>query len=236
MPDHIHLSPHVFYTLLVISIAIAYGIRFIALLTFLFIMIKVQKLNYTWLPLIGSAMLASAFDMIPIVGHFIAVPVLYWCVWKLTECELYPDATFTVGLSYACMRCLGWIMLAYAPLPSHQPTITHNDYDDFTNSPQVAMVQTANPVQAPEASSAPAPSPSVPLGGIAADISVKGISGGGNDAMVTIQCGKKDYIVSLGEGTTVSTAQGSATVRFVKADENNVTLSVSGQEVKYAVR
>jgi hypothetical protein len=224
MPDHINT------TVLVIALAITFLFRFIALFAFLLIMIKIQKLNFSWLPLIGSAALASVLDMIPFVGHFIAVPALLLCIWKVTGSELYPDASCTVGLSYALMRCLGWIVLAYAPAP--QLASSHDNDADGTNMPPMAIVQTTNEAPVAEAPSAPP----VPQDGVAADISVKGISHGINDALVTIQYGKKNYVISLGEGTTISTKEGMATVRFVKTDGNNVTLSVRGQEVKYALK
>lgn len=224
MPDHINTI------VLAIALAIVFLFRFVALFAFLLILIKIQKLNFTWLPLIGSAALASALDMIPYVGHFIAVPVLLACIWKVTGGELFPDASCTVGLSYALMRCLGWIVLAYAPAP-HLAS-SQDNYADSTNLPPVAIVQTTN--QAPVAE-APA-APPVPQDGVAADISVKGVSRSVNDSLVTIQYGRKNYVISLGEGTTISTKEGPATVRFVKADGNDVTLSVRGQEVKYALK
>ncbi len=221
MPDHINIIA------LAISVAIFFLIYSIVLFTFLLIMIKIQNLNFKWLPLIGSACLASALDMIPYVGHFIAVPVLLLCIWKVTEAEVFPDASCTVGLSYACMRCLGWILLAFTP--GLHPGTQHDNYADSTNLPPVAVVQATN--QSPMAET-----PSVPQDGVAADISVKGVSRSVNDSLVTIQYGRKNYVISLGEGTTISTKEGPATVRFVKADGNDVTLSVRGQEVKYALK
>lgn len=225
------MTDHVNIVVLTIALAITFLFRFVALFVFLLVMIKIQKLNFSWLPLIGSAALASMLDMIPFVGHFIAVPVLLLCIWKVTGGELFPDASCTVGLSYACMRCLGWILLAYAPAP--HLAAAHDDFAEETNSPSVAIVQTTNDV-AP-ADPAP-PAPVTPPSGVAAAISVKGISRGINESMVTIQYGKKDYIISLGEGTTISTKEGPATVRFVKANANDVTLSVRGQEVAYALK
>jgi hypothetical protein len=46
------------------------------LLVRLWIMIKLQSLNYNFLGLLGSAALASGLDMIPYFGHLLAVPVL----------------------------------------------------------------------------------------------------------------------------------------------------------------
>jgi hypothetical protein len=225
MPDHISRE------YLTIGLAATFGFKFVALSVFLWVMIQIQKLQYALLPLIGAAFLAAALDMIPLVGHYIAVPVLYLCIWKITREDLFPDAVFTVGLSYACTYCVTIILLAYAPVPGLHTASAPDNFDDATNA-TVAIVQTTN--QAPVAEAPPAPS--IPQDGVAADISVKGVSRGANDALVTIQYGRKDYVISLGEGTTISTKEGPATVRFVKADGNNVTLSVRGQEVKYALK
>lgn len=226
MPDHIST------TVLAIGLVITFCFRFIPLLTFLWVMIKIQKLNYQWLPLIGAAFLASALDMIPFVGHFLAVPILYFCIWKITQATLVPDATFTVALSYTLMRCLRWILLAYAPMPGLHTASAPNNFDDATNAPAVAIVQTTNQ----EADTTATPAPPGPLDSkIAADISVKGVSGGANNALVTIQYAKKNYVISLGEGVSISTDEGLVSVRFLATDGNNVTLAVNGQAVKYAV-
>jgi hypothetical protein len=236
MPDHI--SP----ALLVIALAINFLFRFVLLTVFLLIMIKIQKLEFTWLPLIGSALLASALDMIPLVGHFIAVPVLYLCIWKISHGERY-DAVFTVGLSYALVRCAGFILLAFAPMPAHLHPASAADDDGMTNVEQMVVAQPAVPSTnqiaqvAQVAQTAPDPQePPAPDDKISSGISIKGVSGGVNSAMVTIQYGRKDYILSQDEGVTLSTDEGMVPVHLLKADENNVTLSVNGQEVKYVVR
>jgi hypothetical protein len=184
------------------------------------------------LPLIGAAFAAAALDMIPLVGHYMALPVLYVCIWKITRASLFPEAVFTVGLSYALTYCLTLILLAYAPVPGYHPKPARTNYDLASLAPMPVEQSTNQPEQPAQ----PPETISVPENKIAAGISVKGLSGSANDAMVTIQYGKKDYIISLGEGTTISTDEGLATVHFIKADGNHVTLSVSGQEVKYALK
>jgi hypothetical protein len=227
MPDHIST------TFLIIGLVLGFGFRFVALSFFLWVMIQIQKFQYELLPVIGAAFVAAGLDMVPFVGHYIAVAVLYICIWKITRASLFPEAVFTVALSYALMYMVTLILLAYAPVPRlHTASGPDYNFDDQTNAAAIADVQTTNQVQVAQAP----PAPSVPQDKAAADISVKGVSRGVNDSMVTIQCGKKDYVISLGEGTTISTKDGPASVRFVKADENNVTLSVRGQEVKYALQ
>jgi hypothetical protein len=233
---------HISNTALAIGLIIAFGVRFMLLVGFLRMMIHFQKMNFTWLPLLGAAFLAAALDMIPLVGHYIAVPVLYLCIWKITNCELVPDAVFTVALSYALTFMMTLIFLSYAPVPKFHTASTQDyNFDDLTNAPApaVAVVQPTNQVAdttaAPEPATPPANPPDNNDNKIASDISIKGVSGGGNNALVTIQYRKKDYIISLGEGVTISTDDGLASVRFLEIDGDAVKLAVNGQTVKYAV-
>ena len=82
---------------------IEYAARTVVLTLLLWLMVKLQKLNYFFLGLLGSAAVACALDTIPYVGHYLAVPVLYLCIWKITQASLMPDAVFTVVVSYALM-------------------------------------------------------------------------------------------------------------------------------------
>jgi hypothetical protein len=238
--------PHISNTALAIGLIITFGVRFVLLMGFLRMMIHFQKLNFTWLPLLGAAFLAAGLDMVPLIGHYIAVPVLYVCIWKITNCEMYPDAVFTVALSYALTFMMTLIFLSYAPVPKFHTASTQDyNFDDLTNAPApaVAVVQPTNQVADTAVTPAPAnpsaPEPATPPDNndnkIATDISIKGVSGGGNNALVTIQYRKKDYIISLGEGVTISTDAGLASVRFLEIDGDAVKLAVNGQTVKYAV-
>jgi hypothetical protein len=233
MPDHIN------HAVMAIGLAIAFGLRFVCLLVFLRIMIQFQKLDFTWLPLIGAAFLAATLDMLPLVGHYVAVPALYLCVWKITKAEMYPDAVFTVALSYAFTYMVTLIFLAYVPVPKFHTANKPFNFDDFTNAPTVAVVQPTNQVADAPPPVAPAPTPAPanppPDNKIASDISVKGISGAANNALVTIQYRKKDYIISLGEGVSLSGDEGLVSVRFLESDGSDVKLAVNGQTVKYSV-
>jgi hypothetical protein len=227
------MTDHVNMMYLILGLAVAVGFKFVLLSFFLWVMIKIQGLQYELLPVIGAAFLAASLDMIPLGGHYIAVPVLYLCIWKITRTSLYPEAVFTVVISYALMFTTTLILLAYAPVSSLHTASEHNyNFDDQTNIPAIAVVQTTNQIPVTQAP----PPPSVSKDKIAANISVTGVSHVGNDAIVTIQYGKKSYVISLGEGTTISTDQGMTAVHFVKATDKDVTLSIKGKEVKYALK
>jgi hypothetical protein len=210
----------------IIGLAVILFLQSVALLAVLWVMIKIQKLDYSWLPLIGAAFLTSALDLIPIVGHFIAVPVLLLCVWKITRSTIFPDAAFTVVLGYALMRCLGWILLTIEMSGFHATSAMSSD-DVETNSVPIVAIQPTNPVTQKI---------SKPSDKIVANISVKGISRDTNSALVTIRYGVKNYIIPLHKAVSISTEDGLVTVRFLEAGEKSVTLGIRGEEVKYAIK
>lgn len=225
MPDHISRE------FITIGLPLTFGFRFVVLVVFLRLMIKFQNLNFTWLPLIGAAFLAAAFDMVPLVGHYLAVPVLYLCIWKITNCDLFPDAVFTVVISYALTFLASMLVLTYATGPLHIAG-AHDDFDDATNALAVAIAQPTN--QVTDTTATPDP-PSSANSKIAADISVKGVSGVGNTAIVTISYDRKDYSLSADEGITLSSDDGMVSVHLRGVNEKEVTLDVGGQTVKYPV-
>src|ERR1039457_439552 len=82
---------------------IEYAARTAVLTLLLCGMVKIQKLNFFFPGLLVSAAIACALDTIPCFGHYLAVPILYLCIWKVTGASLMPDAVFTVVISYALM-------------------------------------------------------------------------------------------------------------------------------------
>ena len=236
MPEHISTAS------LIIGLAVWFLVRFVGLLGFLLMMIKIQKLEFFWPLLIGSALLASALDMIPLVGHFIAVPALYLCIWKSVRCDSYKDATFTVGLSYAMVSCLTWILLAYAPvkLPAPKPTQDDPGFANYASAKPPAVVQTkknnTRPIAVVQPTQDTAQTDTAPPNNVTPAISIKGMIQSTTGAMVTIQCGKKDYMLSQDEDVNISTDEGTVPVHFVGASGNEVTLSVDGQDKEYALK
>ncbi|HEY0551181.1 MAG TPA: hypothetical protein VGF13_16365, partial [Verrucomicrobiae bacterium] len=95
-----------------IAIGLAHWLVYTALL---WMMIKLQNLNYNLLGLLGSSLLASALDYIPVVGCYIGWAALVICLWKCTGADIAPDVLFTVGVAGALMFCvnlfvIGWLM------------------------------------------------------------------------------------------------------------------------------
>ncbi len=85
---------------------IEFAVRTVVLLILLWVMVKLQRFNrkyeYRFLKLAGAAALASALDMVPYAGHFLAVPVLWVGVKKVTHAD-YFETLFTMGIAYTLL-------------------------------------------------------------------------------------------------------------------------------------
>lgn len=85
---------------------IEFAVRTVVLLGLLWVMIKLQRFNrkyeYRFWKLMGAAALASGLDMIPYAGHFLAVPVLWVSVKKVTHAD-YFETLFTMGIAYTLL-------------------------------------------------------------------------------------------------------------------------------------
>jgi hypothetical protein len=85
---------------------IGFAVRTVVLLILLGVMVKLQRFNqkyeYRFLKLAGAAALASALDMVPYAGHFLAVPVLWVGVKKVTHAD-YFETLFTMGIAYTLL-------------------------------------------------------------------------------------------------------------------------------------
>lgn len=83
---------------------IEFAVRTAVLLGLLWVMIKLQRFNrkyeYRFRRLLLAAALASALDMIPHAGHFLAFPVLWVGVKKVTRAD-YVETLLTVAVSGA---------------------------------------------------------------------------------------------------------------------------------------
>jgi hypothetical protein len=218
----------------ILILGIEFLIHSVILLLLLWIMIKLQKLDYNFLGLLGSAALAGALDMIPHFGHMLAVPVLYLCIWKVTQSSLFPDAAFTVMISYALMFgvnlfIMGSLMGDLRPSDknigedesstqelageSQSVAVTNKPAQDAANN----QLQTSDAKQAEE---------------IAKQFSIKGVTRNSDKSAVTLQSGKKIYTIFLGQLVSVQTDDGLVSVRFTDLGKDWVALNIRGIEVK----
>jgi hypothetical protein len=102
-----------------------YVIEFVAQTAFLFaglwVMILIQKLNYSFLLLLGASALSSGLEMglnklvgTSYFGSMVSTPVIVgtlgFCIMKITRAD-HIDVVFTVAVGYALMFCLNlWLL------------------------------------------------------------------------------------------------------------------------------
>lgn len=212
---------------LYLTLLIGWAIRTVVLMVVLWIMIKLQKLDSFFLGLLGSAALGAALDMVPYFGHYLAVPVLYLCIWKVTQAA-YIDAVFTVAVGYALMFAMQ-VFLLTALLPPIHPLA-----DDNPLKPQ--RLRVAEPVP----SFVEGPDTKHPVKAVRKtadewlrEIVFKGATENGNKSMLLISAaGTNFYQLKLNEMVEVHTAGGACRMRLVNLSENWANVEVNG-EVAY---
>ena len=238
---------------------VAYGVRWAVetafLLLALWFMVKVQKLQFNIPGLLLSAALASAFDLIPYVGHYIAVPVLWATLTKVTR-EDFTGVAFTAAVSYALvfgmnLFLLGGLMGDLRPsvrarsLPDAyaQKALTTDNEEEVDDSPATSSEDseaTNTPVAVQPGNATAKPSPSAPAQaanpasdpGPATAFVLKGVTQNGKNSMALINTGTKTYTLFLNETISVETSAGTKRVRLDKVDKSSILLDVSGQPVK----
>jgi len=93
------------------QVAFGYVGQTVFLFVALWIMLKLQKLNFKLPGLILAAMVASALDHVPYVGIPLSVIVLVVCITKLIGSRTFTDAIFTTGIAYAISFCFNLFVL-----------------------------------------------------------------------------------------------------------------------------
>ncbi len=83
------------------GLAFGYVGQTVFLTVALFIMLKLQSLQWNFPGLVGSAALACALDHVPYVGWELSGVVLLLCITKLIGSRTATDAIFTVGIAFA---------------------------------------------------------------------------------------------------------------------------------------
>ncbi|TAL05467.1 MAG: hypothetical protein EPO07_03470 [Verrucomicrobia bacterium] len=226
------------------------------LLAALWIMIKVQKLDYKFLPLLGAAALSSGLDMIPFAGHYISLVVLLLCLKKITEAEMVPDVVFTVAVGYALMFGMNLWLLG-ALLGDLRPSALESADKDAppevaaelqdaepTNRPVAAAAGTNVKTTAVEVVAAPPAQPSAKPEGnsevksaqeFAKLLSLKGVINGPRP-MATLQCGSKSYTIRVGESALVDSGRERIQVRCESTSSDSAVFSFSGTQIRLSLR
>jgi hypothetical protein len=224
------------------SLLIVFAVQTVFLLAALWIMIKVQKLNYNFLGLLGTAALASAICLIPLpfrISKIISCAVLLLCISKVTRAE-FVDVKFTVGVGYALMFGMNLFLMG-ALMGDLRPSAREaennpvaeeiEEEEDDTPKPRqpVAAATNRTPVSAKTQTAKLPEAPLPPL-------SVKSLIRNGAKSSVTLQSDNDSRIIFLGDTEMVHTATGSLNVRFDGLTNEFVLLTVAGQEVKLVAR
>jgi len=240
----------------ILILVIEFTIQTVFLLSALWIMIKLQKLNYNFLGLLGAAVLASLLDMIPFVGHPLSVGALLLCIWKITQSE-YVDVAFTVFVGYALMFGMN-LWLIGALMGDLRPSArSADDNDADTELPaeyQPATNQSSPPMPAPAtnmtagtfaagqnsgtniaSTNVAKPAPLTPAEAIVKDITLKGLSRNSTNSSLVLNTGVKTYTLLLGELRSVQTRKGTVAVRFEDLGDDWVMLNIASEPVKLSL-
>jgi hypothetical protein len=214
------------------------GLEFVIQTAFLtlalWILVKLQRFQFNLPGLVASAAVATAFDLIPFVGHYLAVVVLFLCISKVIR-ERGGDVIFTVGVSYALTFGMNLFLLSsllgdlrvHARTRDAAATAAVEDVDDdmeaTTNAAATPGKQAANPTQDP----APVVRAQAPEG-----LVLKGIIKGPKASSVMLSSGEKNYTLFVGDSTHIDLGRSSLLVTLVQVDTTTAVLNIDGQEVE----
>jgi hypothetical protein len=227
--------------LLIGTLLIHFAVQTVFLLAALWIMIKIQKLNYNFLGLLGAAALASAIKLIPLpfyIADILSCTVLLFCISKVTGAE-YIDVKFTVVVGYALMfgmnlglfgALLGDLRPSAREATKHPVTEETDDDDDTPPTRQASAVGTNRTPLAAKAQSVKSPEQPLP------PLTVKSLIRNGTKSCVTLQGDSDSRIIFLGDTELVHTATGSLKVRFDGLTNDFVLVTVGDQQVNLPAR
>jgi len=221
---------------------VGYSVRYLVstgfLLLALWLMVKIQKFQYNFLGLLGSAALAGGLDMIPYVGHYLALPTLYLCLMKVTR-EDMTGVIFTAGISYALVFVMNLFLLgslmgdlrpsflqAREAEPKAQEATEETETDVETNQ-SVAPRQAANAASVAPDKAQAAPQPSLAPAGL----TLRGVIKSSKNPMAMISSGGKTYTIAIGESIPLQGADKNAKATLETVEDSSVIVSIAGEKV-----
>jgi hypothetical protein len=249
----VHFLPYL------LPIGIAYLSRCVLLALALWFMVRAQDLPHTIPAIIGSAFLASVFDLIPFAGHPLAAAVLLLCVIKMTRSH-FIDVRFTVGISYAITFLLQMLILSALPGDLRVHARTPQPDSGQSAMQQAAMAdaetqadeeaaappkvkpaetnsETATVEKAAAPGSQPAPDKSVKTYApvdqatidLAGSLKLKSVMQNGRDSMIMLWAGGKNYSMKLGESINLKTANGAVDLKVEQITADSALVNVGGK-------
>ena len=239
-----------------------FGAQTVCLTLALWIMIKLQKLDYNFPGLLGSAIIACAVDSIlnlilsrwfGLFSAYICAPifviVLYVCLRKVTHADQV-DVFFTIcvggAVKFGLYLLLTGSLMGNLRPPAEMPPDTfvtttpppqEQPEPAAETNPAVPSAVATNP---PEQSAPVVPAALLNLTNsvvVATNLFyVIGVSQNGAKSAVTVQTGKRTYTISLGEAALTQTAKGPVSVRFKELGDGWVVLVINGEETKLPLK
>ena len=232
---------------LALSYLIEFGVQAVFMSAALWVMIKIQHLNYNFLGLVICGALASAIDIIPHFGHYLAVPTLYVCVARMTRADIFPDAVFTVVIAYALTFCMNLFLLSAVigdlrpsaqeqssePVASAAPEMHKEDAFDAvpTDTPMFLKSNAAPIVATTETKSKVVSKHEATL----ASISLKGLNLGSARPSAVLSDGKRTFTLDVGESRSLATPDGPVLVKCERVGEHTAYLTLNGEPVKLTI-
>jgi hypothetical protein len=225
---------------------IGLGIHFVIQTAFLtlalWILVKLQKFQFNFPGLVASAAVATVFDLIPFVGHYLAVVVLFLCIAKVTR-ERGGDVIFTVGVSYALTFGMNLFLLAsllgdlrvHARSRDSVASVTaaggnNEELDDTKATTNATAAGKPTAVASPAQVTDPAPVVKAPP---PEGLVLKGIIKGPKASSVMLSAGAKTYTLFVGDSTHIDIGKDSPQVALVKVkDATTAVLNIDGEEVE----
>jgi hypothetical protein len=234
---------------LLIILAVGAAVKWIVLTTLVWIMIKIQKMNYSVLGLFASTAASILVSFIPVVGPYLACAVLVFALWKCTKADIAPDVIFTVAVSNALLFCFN-LFLFGALMGDLRPDLQESETTNEPCSPFAATAQAAAKLsqtvvsavsnrmeqasgQLPESAPVKISARTKPSGG-APDpgvLSLKGISLQSTNTTAIIVCNQRVLSMVAGESALVRTPAGSTTLRCEEISETAAVVRLGSQRV-----
>jgi len=233
---------------LALSYLIEFGVQAVFMMAALWMMIKIQSLDYTFLGLVICGALSSAIDVIPHFGHYLAVPTLYVCVARMTRADIFPDAVFTVVVAYALTFCMNLFLLSaligdLRPSANEQPeetvagvTSETDKQDAFAAVPDDSpMFMKSNATSVVALAEKPGTKPktgSQLSEATLASISLKGLNLGAERPSAVLSDGKRTFTLDVGESRSLPTSDGMVLVKCERVAEHTAFLTLNGEPLR----
>jgi hypothetical protein len=218
---------------------IFYGVEFLfhsaLLMAMLWVMIKFQSMNYTFLGLLGTAAAGGALDMIPYVGHPFAVVTMYFCIVKMTRASMFPDASFTVAVSYALMFAVKMLAFTYLVGDLRPASMDRGNLaSDDSPPPRIAAaeVDPAEPTAtnaAPANLPPPAPKDNAIADGFVRQFVIKGATRNGDKSSAIINFAGRTFTIFQGDTFSLPVDDKMVQVTLSNVDSQRLTFSINGE-------